>query len=255
MKANFNLSVVIITKDEEKNIGRCLESIKDIADEIIIIDSFSTDKTREICSAYRVKFLTREWLGYTETKNFGNSLATGEYILSLDADEELSAELKSGINHLKNSDNLAEAYSFNRLTSFCGRWIRHGGWYPDRKIRLWKKDTAYWEGLVHEKLVLENKSAIEHLRGDILHHSYYSINDYLKQMIRYTDLAAEENLRRGKKAPLIRLILSPFSKFIGGYFLRAGFLDGFSGLTISILSSTATYLKYAKTRQLYKQKE
>ena len=151
----LKLSVVIITLNEEKNIERCLQSVKDIADEIIVVDSYSDDRTEEICSEFGVKFIQQKFKGYVDQKNDGNALASHDYILSLDADEALSEELAASISQVKENWQF-DAYAMNRLTSYCGKWIRHSGWYPDRKSRLFDRRKARWTGhLVHERVEVE----------------------------------------------------------------------------------------------------
>ena len=248
--ATTKISCVIITKNEERNIERCLKSVAEVVDEIIVVDSFSTDRTKEICEKYKVQFVQTEWKGYAETKNYGNSLVKFEYILSIDADEMLSDQLQTEIRSLKKSGELADGYLINRLTNYCGKWIRHCGWYPDRKLRLWRKDKGIWNGLIHETVDMSNDSVIKRLNKDILHYSYYSFNEHLVQMIRFTDLMAQNNVKKGKKVTLVKLLVSPTVKFIVAYFLRGGFLDGYYGFIICVLSSMATFLKYAKTYQL-----
>jgi hypothetical protein len=139
------------------------------------------------------------------------------------------------------------------LTNYCGKWIRHCGWYPDTKLRLWKKDKGKWEGLVHEEIVLNQGSSYHCLKGNLLHYSYYSINEHLFQMIQFTDLMARENFNKGRKPGALKIICSPFVKFIKSFFLQAGFLDGYYGFVVCVLSSYATFLKYIKTRELFDQ--
>jgi glycosyltransferase involved in cell wall biosynthesis len=244
------LSCVIITKNEERNIERCLKSVIPVADEIIVIDSFSNDSTMDICERYSVRFEQVEWLGYSDTKNYGNTRARYPYILSLDADEALSQELQQEITRLKNNNSPADAYLLKRITCYCGKWIKHSGWYPDRKLRIWNKELGKWQGHVHEKLVLDSGAVVERLENNILHYSYYSVEEHLDQIERFTTLMAEENYLKNKGAGFFKLVCSPLVKFLNVYFFRLGILDGYSGLRISILSSYATYLKYKKTRLL-----
>ena len=171
------ISAVIITNNEEKNIERCIDSLIGVVDEIIVIDSFSTDKTEEICKSKNVRFVQHEWEGFSKSKNFGNQLVTYDLILSLDADEALSVDLQNSLLDLKNKSDVFEAYSLNRRTNFCGNWINHSGWYPDQKLRLWNKNRGHWEGEIHEKIKLNNNATIEHLNGDLLHYSYHTISD------------------------------------------------------------------------------
>jgi len=246
------ISFVIITKNEERNIERCLQSIVPVADEIIVIDSFSEDRTEEICKKYTVRFEQLKWQGYTKTKNYGNSLASYEYIFSIDADEALSEELQKEIISLKSTDNIVEAYAVNRLTNYCGKWIRHCGWFPDWKVRLWNKNIGTWEGLIHETLKIHVSARTARLSNNMLHYSYYSLSDHLKQIDRFTDLMAEDNYNRNKRVGILKLILSPVFKFLKVYFFRLGILDGYKGFLVSSLSSYATFLKNKKTRNLFR---
>lgn len=246
------LSVVIITLNEERNIGRCLASVAGIADEVVVVDSGSADATAGICEKFGARFISHKWMGFAETKNFANSLARFPLILSLDADEALSETLKQSVKEVKN--NTAEAvYSMNRLTNYCGSWIRHCGWYPDRKIRLFHRDKARWTGdLIHEKLTPETGLPVVHLRGDILHYSYYSVEGHITQANRFTGLAALEAHRRGDHPGILSLVLKPAIRFIRDYLFKLGILDGYYGYVICRISAQATFFKYAKIRQLNK---
>jgi glycosyltransferase involved in cell wall biosynthesis len=251
----IRLSVVIITLNEEKNIKRCLDSVKEIADDIVVLDSNSTDKTEEICKTFNVRFYTRDFEGYVKSKNYANSLAEYPYILSLDADEALSEELKKSISKIKNNWN-SDGYVMNRMTNYCGKWIKHGGWYPDRKLRLFDRRKGKWEGkLIHEKVVMDKEANTEMLKGDVLHYSYYSISEHILQANSFTDIAAQEFVEREKNAGMLKLLFSPCVKFFKDYFIRLGFLDGYYGYIICRISAHATFLKYAKIRQLAKIKK
>lgn len=243
------LSVVIITYNEEKNIARCLDSIQGIADDVVVVDSFSSDKTEEICKRYNVNFIQCKWEGYSTTKNFANQVAKHNWILSLDADEALSEELKSSIRQLKAGNELCTA-SFNRLTNYCGTWIKHAGWYPDKKIRLFDRSNTQWGGLIHEELVFQKAPTIRHLKGDCLHYSYYTIEQHIQQTEKFTNLSAADLFEKGKKATFIKLYISPIVKFIQSYIFQLGFLDGYHGFVVCRISARATYLKYYKLKQL-----
>jgi glycosyltransferase involved in cell wall biosynthesis len=244
------LSVVIITYNEERNIKRCLDSIAGIADEIIVVDSFSTDATESICSGYDLQFIKHAFEGHIQQKNWALEKASKAYILSLDADEALSDELKQSISAIKQRSDF-DAYTMNRLTNYCGKWIHHGSWYPDTKLRLAKKSLVQWGGEnPHDKLITNSKK-IKHLKGDILHYSYYSIEGHLKQQEKFSSIAAEAMFLRGKKAPLYKLILNPAASFIKDIFIRLGFLDGKSGFTIAIISARSVFWKYRKLRNLH----
>jgi glycosyltransferase involved in cell wall biosynthesis len=244
------LSVVIITFNEELNIKRCLESILAIADDIVVVDSFSTDKTEEICKQYNVKFIQRKWEGYSATKNFANSQAQYDWILSLDADEALSEELKKSILKIKKKAE-TETYKFNRLTNYCGTWIRHCGWYPDAKIRIFDRNKAKWEGKIHEQLITSGSPAIL-LKGDCLHYSYYTLDQHYRQSDKFSTLSAQSLYERGKKASIIKLWFSPAVKFINDYIFKLGILDGMAGYVICKISAYTTYLKYKKLREMNK---
>ena len=249
----IRISVVIITFNEEKNIGRCLGSVQDIADEVMVVDSFSTDKTREICISFGVKFIENKWPGYIEQKNFGNKLAANDLILSLDADEALSEELRNSIIKVKEHPT-HDVYSMNRLTNYCGKWIRHGGWYPDRQTRLFDRRKGCWEGeMIHEKFVPEPGSVIGHLNGDLLHYSYDSIEGHVRQANHFTDLTASAAYKRGKRSSFWKICTRPAFKFLRDYIIKLGFLDGYYGYMVCRISAFATFLKYSKLRELHRQ--
>ncbi len=245
------LSVVIITFNEEKNIERCLLSVKDVADEIVVVDSFSKDNTKKICEKHQVRFIEHRFEGHIEQKNWAITQASNPYILSLDADESLTKELAEKINEIKQNWQF-DGYSFNRLTNYCGKWIKHCGWYPDIKLRLWDSRKGSWTGInPHDKYELTGNS-VKHINEDILHYSYYSISDHIKQVNYFTDIAAEAAVKKGKKSSVFKIIVSPVVKFFRDYFFKLGFLDGYYGFVISMISSHATFLKYVKIKQLQK---
>jgi len=250
-KTMEKLSVIIITFNEEKNIERCLLSLQDVADEIIISDSYSTDRTEEICKQFDVKFYQQEWAGYSAQKNNANNLATNNLIFSIDADEALSEKLKLSIKEIKLSAKKGSAYKINRLTNYCGNWIHHCGWYPDTKLRIWYKNEGSWEGELHEKIVFENEPQTSILNGDLLHYSYYTLDDHYKQVEKFTDIAAKDYFDKNKKVSLLKIWLSPVFKFIRDYFFLLGFLDGKSGFRISYISAGANFKKYNKLRKMH----
>ena len=246
------LSAIIITYNEERNIERCLNSVKDVADEIIVIDSFSTDKTEEICKKFNVRFIKQKFLGYIEQKNYALQHATFDNILSLDADEALSETLKNSILKEKHKFDF-DGYTMNRLTNYCGKWIKHSNWYPDKKLRLFKKKSGKWGGInPHDKLIQTPETKTIHLKGDLLHYSYYNINEHLKKVEDFSDIAAKALFAIGKKHNIFKIIFSPTVKFIRNYFFFLGFLDGRSGYIICKLAARTTYLKYLKLRKLNK---
>lgn len=250
----IKLSAVIITFNEEKNIERCLLSLKEVADEIVVLDSFSTDNTRQICEKHNVKFFQHKFDGHIQQKNRAITYATNNYVLSLDADEALDSVLIKSIKEVKNNF-VQQGYYMNRLTNYCGHWVRHCGWYPDKKLRLWDRTKGQWTGInPHDKYEMFNgDKTTGYLNGDILHYSYYSLEDHYKQVEYFTNISAKEYFEKGKKAAAYKLIINPIAKFIDHYILHMGFLDGKSGYLISRISAYATYLKYKKLRDLTNQ--
>ncbi|MFI5156710.1 MAG: glycosyltransferase family 2 protein [Chitinophagales bacterium] len=241
-----NVSIVIITFNEEKNIRRCLESVQGIADEIVVVDSLSTDRTKSICQEFGTRFIEQKFLGYIEQKNFALDQATHDFVLSLDADEAVSGELAASINKIKEQTNV-DGYRMNRLTNFCGKWIRHGSWYPDTKLRLFNRKKGRWGGTnPHDRVVMEDEASVSKIKGDILHYSYNSIEELIAQMNHFTSIQAEAMFLQGKKTSSMNLVLNPMVAFISGYFLKAGFLDGKEGLLIARAVSYATLIKYMK---------
>ena len=247
------ISVVIITLNEEKNIGRCLESLKNVADEIIVLDSYSTDRTKEICQRYSVSYWEREWKGYSGTKNYANSLAKSEYILSVDADEALSPELEKALIEFKKTESPSLAYSLNRITNYCGKWIKHCGWYPDRKIRLWKKGAAKWVGEIHETLEFVEGPEIWELKGDLYHYSFHAIKQHVEQINKFTEIGALQSFEKGKRTTLFKIFIYPKWKFFRDYIIKLGFLDGYYGYVVCKNSAHAKFLKYIKLYALQKQ--
>lgn len=247
------ISAVIITFNEEKNIERCILSLQGVVDEIVVVDSFSTDKTKEICLKHHVKFVEHTFDGHIQQKNWALTHATYPHVLSLDADEALDDTLKNEILKVK-SNWVYDAYEMNRLTNYCGKWIRHCGWYPDTKLRLWDARLGAWGGTnPHDKFELHNPaSSIGFLKGDILHYSYYTREDHYKQIEYFTTILAKAQYQSSKPATIFVLFFSPIVKFIKDYIVKLGFLDGKEGFIISRLSAYATYLKYKKIRTLRK---
>lgn len=239
---------MIITKNEEANIERCLRSVK-WADEIILVDSDSTDRTVEIAKEYSARIMTVKWQGYGLTKQFGVDQASKEWILSIDADEVVTPELAHEIKTVVASPNKNNGYYMPRKTNFMGRWIEHCGWYPDLLLRLFLKERGRFDGAtVHEKVVLEGPAGV--LRNDLLHYSNPSLEHYLRKFNLYTTLGAQKAAKESKQISLKDIVLRPTAAFIKHYITRAGFRDGIEGFILSALSSTAVMVKYAKLREL-----
>lgn len=250
----IKLSAIIITFNEEDKIGRCLESLVKVADEIIVVDSNSTDKTVDICESYDATVIKQPFLGYIEQKNFALKKVNYDYVLSLDADEVLSPELIKSIQSIKENFK-SGAYEFNRLTNYCGKWIKHGGWYPDTKTRIWNKNNGVWGGInPHDKVILTDGTKVEKLKGDLLHYSIDSISQHIDQIQKFTSIAAQSLHSKGKNTSIATILFKSWFKFIRDYFIRLGFLDGFYGFVIAFNSAYAKYLKYLKLYELNKAK-
>lgn len=250
----IKLSVVIITFNEERNIARCLESVRTVADEIVIVDSYSKDRTKEICLSYGAKFVEHAFEGHIQQKNWAITQASNPIVLSLDADEALDQNLIASILEVKKNFT-KDGYYMNRLTNYCGHWVRHSGWYPDTKLRLWDSRKGEWKGInPHDKYEMHNgDSTTGKLAGDILHYSYYTVAEHYKQAEYFSTIAAKAYFDLGKKASLFKLIVNPIAKFLHHYIVHFGFLDGGTGFTIAKISAYSTYLKYSKLRKLTKE--
>ncbi|MCD4695312.1 MAG: glycosyltransferase family 2 protein [Bacteroidales bacterium] len=248
------LSVVIITLNEERNIARCINSVKEVADEIIVVDSYSTDKTREISEQLGAKFYKNKFDDYVKQHEYADKKATYDHLLSLDADECLSDELSNSIKVVKKYWK-NDGYFMSRMTNYCGKWIKHSSWYPDIKLRLYDRRKGKWVGKkIHERFTLVQGSTTGHIKGDILHYSFPSINAHVTQANNFTDLTSLAAFESGKKSNLMKIICNPIFKFVRNYIFNFGFLDGYYGFIICQISANATFLKYVKLRQLYKNK-
>lgn len=246
----MRLSATIITRNEELNIAGCLASL-DFADEIIVVDSGSTDRTREICLAHpKVRFHHQEWLGFGSQKNRAAALASNDWIINLDADERVSEQLHRAIEQA-NYDTFSAA-RMARENYFGKRWIRRCGWYPDYTTRLYdRRQCRFSERLVHE--TLEHDGRLATLTGNLIHYTYRDISDYLQRMNSYSTLAAEEMFQNGKRAGTWQLLARPCATFFKMYLLRGGFLEGFSGLVLSCFYAQYTFCKYAKLLERQRQ--
>jgi glycosyltransferase involved in cell wall biosynthesis len=245
------LSVVIICYNEEKNIGRCIDSVAEIADEILILDSYSTDQTAAIAEARGAVVKQEPFKGFIEKKNKAVELASHDYVLSLDADEALDPLLAGSIRTAKQT-GANSAYRMNRCSNYCGRFIKHGSWYPDTKIRLFDRRIARWGGTnPHDRVVVQNHITVKHLKGDILHYSYHTISEHVIQNNKLSTLAAESLYAKGKKTTLLNIVFRPCWAFFVSYFVRAGFLDGIFGFVIAIQIAHMTFLKHVKLYLLW----
>ncbi|MDY4011281.1 MAG: glycosyltransferase family 2 protein [Fusobacterium gastrosuis] len=247
----MTLTVSIITLNEEKNLARTLESVKKFADEIVIVDSGSTDKTEEIAKNFNAKFYFQKWLGYGPQRNKAIELASSEWVLNIDADEEISEELAKKIADIKDDKNdKIDVFKINFMSVCFGKKIKHGGWSNSYRIRLFKKNSGRFnENNVHEEFI--TNSHIGKINEYILHHSYSDLEDYFTKFNKYTTLGAIEYYKKNKKASLVSIVLNPIYKFIRMYFFRLGFLDGLEGFILAITSSLYTMVKYYKLKEIY----
>lgn len=240
----MKITATIVTLNEERTIARALESLRCV-DETLVIDSGSTDRTRAIATRLGARVIDQPWLGYAAQKNFASSLAANEWILSIDADEALSEELEAEILLLKQEGPRFDGYSMPRLAQYLGRWIHHGGWYPDRKVRLYRKNKAEWVGAyVHESVRMSGTTG--ELHGKLHHFTCDSLSAHMRTLDRYTTLAAEEIAVKGIRPRLARMIFDPPWTFFRTFVLRRGFLDGPQGFAIAWMAALYTFLKYAK---------
>lgn len=245
------LSVVIITLNEEDRIEAALQSVAGIADEVIVVDGYSTDNTCAIAEKFGAAIHRHEFLDFGSQKNFALKQAQHDWVLNLDADERVCPLLKEAILHFKQSaDDSCAGYAINRKTFYLGRWIKHSGWYPDRKLRLFRKSKSRWSGRVHEALNLEGPT--EHMPGDILHYTYRDITDHINRLNRYSHMQAQDMAAKGARLLFLRALLLPPVTFLRFFLWKAGFMDGFPGFIIALVSSWATAMKYLKTIALKK---
>ncbi|MFT5183798.1 MAG: glycosyltransferase involved in cell wall biosynthesis [Flavobacteriales bacterium] len=246
----ISISAAIICFNEERNIERCLNSLKGVVDEIVVVDSFSNDRTKEICLSHHVNFIEHPFEGHIQQKNYALSQTSNRMVISLDADEALTPELRESIINLK-KDPKSAVYSMNRLTNYCGKWVRYCGWYPDNKVRLFDKIICQWGGVnPHDKVIVPEGVDVHFLNGDLLHYSYYTRDDHYRQIEYFSKIASTELYNRGKNVSLILVIGKVVAQFFKSFFLKLGFLDGMTGWTISRLSAYATYRKYSNLRKL-----
>lgn len=248
----LKLAVVIITYNEEKNIGRCLDSVAEVADEVVVVDSFSTDRTRTIAVSKGARVLEHPFDGHIEQKNWAIQQAAYPFILSLDADEALDDVLKSSIQKIKETDEPAP-YAMNRLSYYGGQWIKHSGWYPDRKLRLWPAKAGHWAGTnPHDRFELyDPTTSVQVLPGNILHYSYYTLSEHVLRANQYSRIAALALYRQGVKISPPMIILKALARFIKAYILKGGYRGGIYGWIICSTTAYEVFLKYARLYLLW----
>lgn len=246
------LSVVVITYNEASNIRRCLQSVADLADEILVVDSFSTDDTVNIAREMGARVLQHPFEGHIQQKRFAIQQAKYDYILSLDADEEVSGTLHDSILQAR-ADWKHDCYFMNRMSNIGRQWIRHGGWYPDRKMRLFDRRQFTVAGVnPHDKFIPIPGASTAHLRGDLLHHTNADINSRVQTINNFSNLAAQAFAEQGRQGSWFRLLFKPAWRFFQEYFLKLGFLDGFYGYVIARTSAQYVFLRESKLMEMQK---
>lgn len=242
------LSVCLITFDEEHDLPRALRSVQGLADEIVMVDCGSKDRTQEIAREYGAKVVTRAWSNYAEQKNISAAAASHDWILSLDADEELSHELRETLLAWKEKEPKFTVYEFARLAWYLGGWIKHSGWYPDYQRRLYRRDAARFSGIIHESLRFEGKPG--RLDGDLLHYTVRSLAEHEEKVERYTTLAAQQMCAEGRQSWRAAMWFATPWTWLQNFALRGGFLDGHRGWLISRMAARGTWLKFKKLGKL-----
>jgi glycosyltransferase involved in cell wall biosynthesis len=242
------LTVTVITRDESAHIGAALESVS-WADEIVVVDSRSTDDTVAIARRYATRVEERDWPGYSAQKNYAAQIASNDWILSLDADERVTPALADEIRRTLSGEPAAQGYRVPRVTWYLGRWIRSTDWYPDYQLRLYDRRAGRWNGRrVHESVTLDGTPGL--LRHELQHYAYRDVSDHLATIDRYTTLAAEQWLAEGRRTNAIEMLVHPRLAFLRNYLLRGGIRDGAAGLLVSKMNSYYVFLKFAKLWEL-----
>lgn len=247
------VSVVIITYNEELNISRCIESVKAWADEVLVVDSGSTDRTCEIANMMGARIIHHAFEGHIEQKNVATSQAKNDWVLSLDADEAVDDLLSSEIQKVMENPQ-ADGYTMNRLNNYCGKFIYHGAWYPDIKLRLWNRHKGKWTGInPHDRFEMQPGCVLSHIQGNILHYSYQTVAGHKKKAEYFATIAADAYFKAGKRSNIWKLFVHPASRFIRDYILKAGFMDGKKGWQIASITTYEVFKKYRKLLKLQKQ--
>lgn len=241
------LSVAIITFNEERNIARCLDALQGVADEIVVIDSFSNDKTEQICRSYAAVFVKNKFEGFGSQKNFALQKCSNDYVLSLDADEVLSPELRQSIVDFKLCNDPYDVYSFNRATHFCGKHVRYARWYPDAQLRLINRTKAKWsDSKVHERIESFEGATRGFLQGDLLHYSYNSFEELILQTNKLSSISAQTKFDKGKRSNYVKVFFFAPWRFIRDFIIYRGYKDGYVGFLICAVSAYEVYIKYIK---------
>jgi glycosyltransferase involved in cell wall biosynthesis len=237
-------TATLITLNEEQNLPRVLASLKNIADEIVVLDAGSTDRTRELAEKSGARVFVREWTDYSNQRNFAAAQASHDWIFTIDADEELSEELRKSLAAWKQSEAKNAGYQVSRLANYLGRWIHHSGWYPDLNVRLYRRDRARYEGAIHERMVVDG--SVGRLEGDLLHYAYRTAEEHAAKVEAYSSLAAEQFFNRGRRRWRAAMIVAPPWALVRAYVFQQGFRDGGHGWKIAKSSARYVKMKYRK---------
>lgn len=248
MKQKASITAALIVKNEERHLSDCLETVKDWVDEIIILDSGSTDNTIEIARKYTDKvFTSSRWPGFGLQRQKAQRFVNSNYVFWIDADERVSAELRQSIEQMLEGPEITAVYSISRISWAFGRYIRHSGWYPDRIVRLYSTFlTQYNNALVHEKIEVPEGIKTIHLKGDLFHYTYHDIGNYLEKSIKYAKAWAEQQQSKGRNAGIFEGTAHALGRFFKMYLIDRGFMDGKQGLLLAVLSGFSTFIKYAE---------
>jgi glycosyltransferase involved in cell wall biosynthesis len=249
----MKISACIIGLNEEQNIADCLASLQGVADEIVYVDSYSDDKTVKIVKKFTKKIFFRKFDNYVAQKNYAATKAKHDWILNLDCDERLSDELRTSLLELKQTGTDKVGFRFNRLTWYLYRFIRHSGWYPDDKVRLYDRRVAKWEGEKVHEIINTPADKTGKLKGDLLHYSFRTIDDHLKTIRSYSEMAAQAMFERGRRVSLVGVFARSGWVIVRKFFFELAFLDGTAGIIITYYSAVATFTKYIKLYVLHKQ--
>ncbi len=248
-----SITAVVISQNEARTIGQCVAALRKVCDEVLVLDSASTDGTIEICEKLGAKVLQQEWLGYSQTKNVGNEMASNDWILSIDSDEVLSEDLIESLKNLQ--PETGKVYALDRITEYEGKWVRHSGWYPEWKFRLFNRREVSWQGdFVHETLRIPADYLEVKLQGKLFHYSFKDAEDHLRRLEKYARLGAEEQFAKGKKVTFIKRWFAPGARFVRGFFIKKGFLDGRVGWLICKREAAMVRLRYHILKELWKEK-
>ena len=247
----INVSVYILTFNNERTIERCLASVQ-WADEVVVVDSFSTDRTVEICRKYTDRVYQRKWTNHQDQYQYAADLTTHPWIMFVDADEAVPSELAREVrDELKVNQGRYDGYIIYRHTYYLGRWILHGGWNPDYEIRVYDRQKGRWKGGLHAKVQVDGN--LKRLQHSYVHYNYKDISDQIQTIDTYSRIAAEDMVREGRRFSLVSMLFNPLFRFVKEYFLKRGFMDGLPGLIIAVSNIFYVFIKYAKLWELEKE--